>query len=136
MIAISSGALPQELDRILHVEPGSHAIAAQSFPGSLDLFADHFPRFPVLPGLLLLDCMTEVMLLPLLGRGEWSVAAFRGLSLIHPVLPGDTVEVSADIVEERPDRVRAVAAAEVDARTVARVREVVLVPADAPLRTE
>lgn len=136
MIVAGHSGLPRGFDRILHVEPGSHASAIQNIPGTLPLFADHFPRFPVLPGLVLFDCMAEAMQLALPGRAKWSVASCRGLSLPYPVVPGDSVEISADIIERTPEGVRGTATAEVAGRTVARVREVVLTPTGSSPNTE
>lgn len=41
-------------------EPGRSAIATLDVPADAPFFADHFPRRPVLPGTLLLDCMTRL----------------------------------------------------------------------------
>ena len=41
------------LDRIVSVEPGKSAEAIRNVPNTLAIFDSHFPRFPVLPGVLM-----------------------------------------------------------------------------------
>ena len=41
-------------------EPGRTAVARLDVPADAPFFHDHFPRRPVLPGTLLLDCMTRL----------------------------------------------------------------------------
>src|SRR4029077_13156409 len=47
------------LDRIVSVEPGESgtAMAIRNVPNTLAIFNTHFPRFPVLPGVLMLGSL-------------------------------------------------------------------------------
>ncbi len=45
------------LDRIVSVEPGTGAVALRNVPNTLSIFDSHFPRFHVLPGVLILGSL-------------------------------------------------------------------------------
>jgi 3-hydroxyacyl-[acyl-carrier-protein] dehydratase len=47
------------VDRFLEVVPGVSACAVKTFPRDDDFFADHFPGFPVVPGALITEAMTQ-----------------------------------------------------------------------------
>ena len=47
------------LDRIVAVEPGKSITATKSLSLSEEYLADHFPCFPVMPGVLMLEAMTQ-----------------------------------------------------------------------------
>lgn len=47
------------LDRVLAVEPGKSITAIKTVSLAEEYLADHFPRFPVLPGVLMLEAMTQ-----------------------------------------------------------------------------
>ncbi|MCK7480556.1 MAG: hypothetical protein M0C28_27495 [Candidatus Moduliflexus flocculans] len=47
------------VDRILKLEPGRSIEAERVFPGDLEFFRDHFPGFPVVPGVLLTEMMGQ-----------------------------------------------------------------------------
>lgn len=47
------------IDRILELTPGERIVAEKSVSPSEDYFADHFPTFPVMPGVLMLEAMVE-----------------------------------------------------------------------------
>jgi 3-hydroxyacyl-[acyl-carrier-protein] dehydratase len=47
------------LDRVLTVEPGTSITAIKTVSLAEEYLADHFPRFPVLPGVLMLEAMTQ-----------------------------------------------------------------------------
>lgn len=47
------------LDRVLDVEPGKSITAIKTVSLAEEYLADHFPRFPVLPGVLMLEAMTQ-----------------------------------------------------------------------------
>lgn len=47
------------LDRVLAIEPGRSITAIKTVSLAEEYLADHFPRFPVLPGVLMLEAMTQ-----------------------------------------------------------------------------
>lgn len=47
------------LDRVLDIVPGKSITAVKTVTLSEEYLADHFPRFPVLPGVLMLEAMTQ-----------------------------------------------------------------------------
>jgi 3-hydroxyacyl-[acyl-carrier-protein] dehydratase len=47
------------LDRVLAVDPGKSITAMKTVSLAEEYLADHFPRFPVLPGVLMLESMTQ-----------------------------------------------------------------------------
>ena len=49
----------QLLDRIVEVTPGESLTAIKAVTASEEYLADHFPAFPVLPGVFMLEAMTE-----------------------------------------------------------------------------
>lgn len=47
------------IDRIDVLEPGKLIVARKSLTMTEDYLQDHFPRFPVMPGVLMLEAMTQ-----------------------------------------------------------------------------
>lgn len=47
------------IDRILAFEPGVRLTAVKNVSLSEEYLADHFPKFPVLPGVFMLEAMTQ-----------------------------------------------------------------------------
>jgi 3-hydroxyacyl-[acyl-carrier-protein] dehydratase len=49
----------QLIDKIHHCEPGKFLRAAKFLALGEEYLADHFPRFPVMPGVLMLEALVE-----------------------------------------------------------------------------
>ncbi|MGL4595183.1 MAG: 3-hydroxyacyl-ACP dehydratase FabZ family protein [Thermoguttaceae bacterium] len=47
------------IDRIVSVEPGKHIVATKSLSLAEEYLQDHFPNFPVMPGVLMLEALTQ-----------------------------------------------------------------------------
>ncbi len=65
------------LDQLIKIERGHRAQAIATFPSGLELFADHFPGQPIVPGVLLTETMCQT--------AGWLIAAtcdFSGWPLI------------------------------------------------------
>ncbi|OLF15008.1 3-hydroxyacyl-ACP dehydratase FabZ family protein [Actinophytocola xanthii] len=109
------------IDRIVDVESGEYAVALVNVPNTLAVFDTHFPRFPVLPGVLLLDGMGAVARLvarqPLRRQQSIHGARFR-----HYVRPGDQIRITVHATEVAADAFACRAVAEVTGRKVATVR--------------
>ncbi|HID75382.1 MAG TPA: beta-hydroxyacyl-ACP dehydratase [Planctomycetaceae bacterium] len=91
------------IDRIDELELGKRIVAVKSLSMAEEYLADHFPGFPVMPGVLMLEAMTQA--------GAWLVRASEDFAHSVVVLreaknvkygqfvePGKTLVVSAQIV--------------------------------------
>jgi 3-hydroxyacyl-[acyl-carrier-protein] dehydratase len=47
------------LDRIVELKPGHHVRAVKSLTLAEEYLADHFPTFPVMPGVLMVEAMVQ-----------------------------------------------------------------------------
>lgn len=48
-----------QLDRIVETVPGQHLVAVKSLTLAEEYLKDHFPRFPVMPGVIMLEAMYQ-----------------------------------------------------------------------------
>jgi beta-hydroxyacyl-ACP dehydratase FabZ len=113
------------VDRILEmtpapVGPGSKVVGLKNVSVNEPFFQGHFPGNPVMPGVLILECMAQVAgclffsyepepsakLMFLTGVDK---ARFR-----RPILPGDQIVVTAEIVNVKSTLVKMKAEARVD----------------------
>jgi len=99
------------IDRIVELEPGSRIRAVKNLSLAEEYLADHFPRFPVMPGVLMLEAMTQA--------GAWLVRASEDFAHTMVVLrevanmkcgqfvaPGQTLCVLAEILKEEEGQVK------------------------------
>jgi 3-hydroxyacyl-[acyl-carrier-protein] dehydratase len=95
------------IDRLLELEPGKRALATRTFAPEDDVFLDHFPGFPVVPGVLLTEAMGQT--------GGWLLSATLGftrwplLSLVERatfrrfVRPGEELTLEATLKGRHDD---------------------------------
>ncbi|MET7355104.1 3-hydroxyacyl-ACP dehydratase FabZ family protein [Streptomyces mirabilis] len=113
-------------DRLLEAVVGERAAAVRNVPATLTCFTDHFPRHPVLPGVLLLESMAALARTAA-GPGTWRLAAVRGVRFTHFVGPGDQVHLSVEVTAHGPHRTECRATARAGGRVVATARVLALV---------
>ncbi len=101
------------IDRIVELEPGVRITAIKSLTMAEEYLADHFPQFPVMPGVLMVEAMTQA--------GAWLVRTSEDFAHSMVVLreatnvkfgqfvaPGQTLTVVAEMVKmgEREARLK------------------------------
>ena len=79
------------LDRVTAIDPGKSITAIKTLTLSEEYLADHFPRFPVMPGVLMLETMTQASAW-MIRLGEDFAHAIVVLRAAKNVKYGDFVE--------------------------------------------
>jgi len=111
------------VDRILEVEPGVRAVGLKNVSMNEPYFAGHFPDYPVMPGVLIVEALAQVGAVAILmveeNRGK--LAMFAGIDNLRfrgQVTPGDTLTLSVEIIRLKGPIGKGKAVATVDGRTV------------------
>lgn len=111
------------VDRIHSLEPGVRVVASRTIPPDEDYFADHFPGFPVVPGVLLTEMMGQAAAKALdvqrSPRGKAMLAKILSASFRQWVRPGDEVLLHGEITANTERYANADCRAEVNGRPVA-----------------
>ena len=117
------------LDRVVSVdEKGARAV--RNVTNTLIIFDTHFPRFHVLPGVLMLGSLAElaaVLLEKRTGRA-WRLARAEQVRFRHFVQPGDQMALSVDLKDLSDGSASFAATVKVDEKPVATARKLVMVP--------
>jgi 3-hydroxyacyl-[acyl-carrier-protein] dehydratase len=93
------------VDRIVEVEPGRRLRAVKNLTLGEEYLADHFPTFPVMPGVLMLQTLVEAgaWLLRITDEFRHSVIVLREAKNVkygHFVDPGRRLQVTVELVEQ------------------------------------
>jgi 3-hydroxyacyl-[acyl-carrier-protein] dehydratase len=119
------------LDRVLSLEAGKSATAIRNVPNTLAIFDSHFPRFPVLPGVLILGSLGELagrLLEAETGR-PWRLAGAGQVGFRHFVQPGDQMELTVTLKSRSDEEAELTGDVKVDGKLVTRARRLTLQPA-------
>ncbi len=118
------------LDRIVSVEPGKEASAIRNVPNTLAIFDSHFPRFPVLPGVLILGSIGALAahLLEEETGTKWRLAGAGNVGFRHFVQPGDQLEITVHLKERSDDGAVLSGEAKVEGKLVTRARQLRMAP--------
>ena len=114
------------VDRIESLTPGENIVATRTFPGDDDYLEDHFPGFPVVPGVLLTESMGQAAAKCLdaqhRSRGKAMLVRILSASFRHWVKPGELLELQATIVSDEERFATADCKASVAGQVVAQAR--------------
>lgn len=96
------------LDRVIEVTPDVGAIGLKNVSFNEPFFQGHFPREPVMPGVLLVECMAQtaaIVVVETLGpAAEGKLVYFMSVEYARfrrPVIPGDQLHIHVDKTARR-----------------------------------
>lgn len=89
------------VDELLELAPGRSVLARRTWPPGLELFADHFPGKPVVPGVLLTESMGQAAATCLEAvepsPGKAMLVQIRSAGFRRWVSPGEPVDLRAEV---------------------------------------
>jgi len=91
------------VDRVVLHEPGRRAVAIKNVTINEPQFQGHFPGRPLMPGVLIVEAMAQVgglivTQMPDLPKGLFVFAGIDGVRFRRPVVPGDQLRISCELV--------------------------------------
>jgi 3-hydroxyacyl-[acyl-carrier-protein] dehydratase len=94
------------VDRIDELEPGQRAVGIKNVSANEEFFQGHFPTYPVMPGVLIVEAIAQVGAVTLLSLGEYEgkIAFFAGIDNVRfkrQVKPGDTLRMEVELKQIR-----------------------------------
>jgi 3-hydroxyacyl-[acyl-carrier-protein] dehydratase len=107
------------VDKITELEIGKHAKGIKNVTVNEEYFNGHFPQFPVMPGVLILEALAQVAGVALLSQDEYKgrLAFFTGIDNARfrkQVRPGDTLAMEINVLSVRRGFVKVKAVAKVE----------------------
>jgi 3-hydroxyacyl-[acyl-carrier-protein] dehydratase len=110
------------VDEIIDLVPGRSIRAIKRILGDEEYFQDHFPGFPVVPGVLLTEMMAQTagkcLMAEDISRGRPMLGQIDSAKFLNWVLPGNSILLTAEIQTSRRHFATANSRAEVDGKAV------------------
>ena len=90
------------VDRIEEVEPGVRAVGIKNVTQNEPFFQGHFPDYPVMPGVLIVEAMAQVGAVGVMVNEEYrqKLALFAGIDGVRfrrQIVPGDVLRMEVEI---------------------------------------
>lgn len=94
------------VDKILELEPGVKAVGIKNVSINEPFFVGHFPAYPVMPGVLIVEAMAQVGAVALLSLEQFKgklvlFAGIDGVRFKRQVVPGDQLRMEVELKKIR-----------------------------------
>ncbi len=112
------------IDRVVEAERKKRIVALKNVTINEPFFQGHFPGFPIMPGVLIVEAMAQAggaLLLTEFPDRHEKLVLFTGIEKARcrrPVVPGDQVRLEVEVVNWRPRAVKMQGNAIVDGKLV------------------
>jgi 3-hydroxyacyl-[acyl-carrier-protein] dehydratase len=107
------------IDRVLEIEPGKRLVGLKNVSANESFFEGHFPGYPIMPGVLVLEALAQAGAVLLLSdeKERDKLPLFAGVDRCRfrrPVAPGDQLRLEVEFTIRRGPIGRGKARATVD----------------------
>ncbi len=95
----------RQLDRIVALEPGQRLVAVRTLRADEEYLRDHFPRFPVMPGVMMLEALHQAAVWMIRVDDDFAsplvlLREVRNVKFGDFLSPGETLQITAEKVKE------------------------------------
>jgi 3-hydroxyacyl-[acyl-carrier-protein] dehydratase len=110
------------IDRILEVERRTRIVAIKNVTFNEPHFTGHFPNFPIMPGVLIIEAIAQAggaLLLTEIPDRDTKLMVFTGIDSARfrkPVVPGDQLRIEVKVLNWRTTAVKLHGTATVDGK--------------------
>ena len=110
------------IDRVVEFERAKRLVAIKNVTINEPFFQGHFPGYPIMPGVLVVEAMAQaggIILMHELPDRAAKLVVFTGIEQAkfrRPVTPGDQLRIEVDVLSFRPRRGRIEGKAFVDGK--------------------
>ncbi len=111
------------VDKIVELQEGKKAIGIKNITINEPFFQGHFPDYPIMPGVLIIEAMAQVGAIAMMSIDEnkGKLGVFAGVDKVRfkkEVRPGDTLRMEVEIFSLRKNIVKAIASSYIDEELV------------------
>ena len=94
------------IDKVLDYEEGKFAIAQKCVSINEDFFNGHFPNYPIMPGVIILEALAQTGAISILSKDEnkGKIALFAGADKVRfktQVKAGDILTLKCELIEQK-----------------------------------
>ncbi|TFE04093.1 3-hydroxyacyl-ACP dehydratase FabZ [Jeotgalibacillus salarius] len=91
------------IDKVVEIEEGKRAVAIKNVTANEEFFNGHFPDYPVMPGVLIVEALAQTGAVAMLKQEDYrgKLAFFTGIDncrFKRQVKPGDQLRLEVEIV--------------------------------------
>ena len=110
------------IDRVIEVSRMKRIVALKNVSINEPFFAGHFPEYPIMPGVLVVEAIAQTggaLLMNEIPDRETKLMVFTGIERAkfrRPIVPGDQIRIEVDVLNWRARAVRMEGKAFVDGK--------------------
>jgi 3-hydroxyacyl-[acyl-carrier-protein] dehydratase len=100
------------IDRVIDITPGQRIVALKNVTVNEAFFQGHFPGYPIMPGVLIVEAMAQAggaLLLTDIEDRAHKLMVFAGIERAkfrRPVVPGDQLRIEVEVLVKRSTAVK------------------------------
>jgi 3-hydroxyacyl-[acyl-carrier-protein] dehydratase len=94
------------VDKIVELEEGKKAVGIKNVTANEPFFQGHFPDYPLMPGVLIVEAMAQVGAIAMMSieENKGKLGVFTGIDNVRfrkEVRPGDTLKMEVELIAMR-----------------------------------